>query len=78
MDTPEDQLAVARRLLGEAWRLVEAQRIIVHRRQLAGLDTELSEELSEDVLRTFEQSLPSLKAIWRGQVTVGHHQLPGR
>jgi hypothetical protein len=74
MDTPEDQLAVARRLLGEAWRLVEAQRIIVHRRQLAGLDT----ELSEDVLRTFEQSLPSLKAIWRGQVTVGHHQLPGR
>jgi hypothetical protein len=49
----EDRLALARRLIDETRRIVERQRAIIHRRQLAGLDT----ELSEDVLRTFEQSL---------------------
>jgi hypothetical protein len=58
MDTPEDPLALARRLLDEVRRLVEGQRIIVHRRQLAGLDT----ALSEDVLRTFELSLARFEA----------------
>ena len=55
---PEDRLALARWLLDEARRLVDGQRIIIHRRQLAGLDT----ALSEDVLRTFELSLEKLEA----------------
>jgi hypothetical protein len=49
----EDLLAIARRNVARARQLVESQRAVVHRREIAGLGTELSEE----VLRMFERSL---------------------
>ena len=54
----DDLLAIARRNVERGRQLVDSQRGVVHRREVAGLDTELSEE----VLRMFERSLAKFEA----------------
>ena len=49
----EDLLTIAKRNVEQGRQLVERQRLVVHRRQLAGLDV----TLSEDVFNMFERSL---------------------
>ena len=58
MDGSEDRLALGKKLIAEARRVVERERIVVRRRELAGLDT----AFSESILQTFELSLAKLEA----------------